>query len=296
MLTYHIGFHKTGTSAIQEWMSEHRAWLEDRGVIYPVPLSELASHGELAWGLQEQPPPWANRGYDREEVLSYYRRIVASTPASMQVVVSSEELCNLNYQEGAVEILAETLGGDARVIAYVREHAAFVASIYHHYVRTGGVDDFATWHPQQNFKMADFASRLEPWARVFGRDAVTVRSYEEATAAGDIITDFLGTFDISYGDGTASPIINVGLHPWLVEAMLGANRELDAGDIADVRLHLVRASQRLPRVDAVRYYLGDEAEDFLSSFDPYRQRLADDFGIEITPGPESQSANPGVER
>ena len=53
-------------------MSEHRAWLEERGVIYPVPISELPSHGELAWGLWEQPPPWTNRNHDREEVLSYY--------------------------------------------------------------------------------------------------------------------------------------------------------------------------------------------------------------------------------
>jgi hypothetical protein len=270
----HIGFHKTGSSATQEYMARDRDFLLAQGVDYPWRLCRFPSHGELPWSFLGPQAKWRDKDYDVDEVLTHFRAIVESNrEKGIHTVVSNEDMSLLVDWPDQFAAFVEKYGGLKPVlVAYVRDPVDTIMSYYHHNVSNRSTKlafaDFVV--ASFNHASTDYRARLAPWIDAFGRDRVVVREYAKKDSA----TDFLEMLGLERNPEDAPQRANRGIHPWYSETY----RKLPDGADGDKgRMHLRRASAEAPSVDALSYYLGDEvAEEMRKRYrGPYRRFAAE---------------------
>jgi len=181
----HIGLNKTGTSSLQDFFSMNAAALLSReGLIYPRAGRDTTAHHPLSMWAK------ATAAGDLKAAPALGDTLLSEIRGASKVVISSEDF----HTHGAksVEYLARLLAGhDVRVVLYLREHVAYLASWYQQNVQATHLscafDSFCYFTRKPLHKIA------ESWAQAFGRDKVTVRLYDRAALdGGDIVQDFAG--------------------------------------------------------------------------------------------------------
>jgi hypothetical protein len=254
----HIGFHKTGTTALQDAFSKNGEFLSNSGILFPQGLSDWPSHPELAWSFTGNIFSWQDKIYPVDEVSQFYRELIQDAPEDT-IVLSSEELCRLNYYPGTIESLRELFSGiDIRVIAYARSPKEFLASRYRHEVQQGtesqSFADFLS-NPD-NLDSARFDRRMVPWLNAFP-GKVQLRYYDRNSLInGNIISDFLNVigFDALKINGNYEDT-EVQMHPALTPFMSLVNRmEMSDDDRSTVFKTVLDLSRRVPKARADSLY------------------------------------------
>jgi len=153
----HLGFHKTGTTALQSAFAASRPSLLEHGVLYP---GRRRSHHPAAmamtgrtWGVGraggQDPDP---RDWDR------LARAAARHPG--RVLISSESFA-LTPDDAAARMVAD-LGPDrVHVVFTMRALAAVLSSSWQQYLKSGWTITYEQWLEQ-------IVSELEPGARRSG--------------------------------------------------------------------------------------------------------------------------------
>jgi hypothetical protein len=85
---FHVGPHKTGTTAIQHFLQRHVEFLRDSGIHVPKPLSADAGHHEI---------PWALLGWDL--------RLIESESTGISLEIYFEEVLNNAISAGCTSII-----------------------------------------------------------------------------------------------------------------------------------------------------------------------------------------------
>jgi len=258
----HIGFHKTGTTALQDAFAKNGELLSSSGILFPRGLSNWPSHPELAWSFAGNIFSWQDKTYPIDEVIRFYRELIEEAPEDT-IILSSEELCRLNYYPGTIDSLSEVFSGiDTRVIAYARSPREFLASRYRHEVQQGtetqSFSDFLSH--LDNLDSARFDRRMVPWTTAFP-GKVQLRYYDRTSLIdGNIISDFLNVIGFpnlkikgEYED------TEVQMHPTLAPFMSLVNRtEMPDEDRSAVFSDVLDLSRRLPKARAdLLYYEAD---------------------------------------
>ncbi|MFM8329186.1 MAG: hypothetical protein ACKN80_02965, partial [Actinomycetales bacterium] len=88
-LIIHVGFHKSGTTALQESFHLNRKELEKHGVSYPE-FGHKAHH-RLAWSLSQKPWGWAKRGGELESTKLWEKAAAFIEKDKAQTVIISSE-------------------------------------------------------------------------------------------------------------------------------------------------------------------------------------------------------------
>jgi hypothetical protein len=120
----HIGRHKTGTTAIQEFLESHSDLLKQKGILYPASGRLGAGHHNLAWELDGDGRFDPSRGTlrDLEEEIKDFDK----------VVLSSEDFSVMRGHESELGLLANVLAGQnfkVTVIIVLRERNEWLRSI-----------------------------------------------------------------------------------------------------------------------------------------------------------------------
>jgi len=176
-LVLHLGDFKTGSTAIQQLLSQEAA---GQGICYPPGFN----HAALAQAL---PDPVALAA----ELSRIAPLLNASTAA--HAVISAE---HFEFADPALlaSALARHLPGHApRLIAYVRPHSQALLARFAESTRIGSfdgdLDSYPDW-PQTGARLG-YATRFGRWRAVFGA-RFTLRLYDRHRfAGGDIRRDFL---------------------------------------------------------------------------------------------------------
>ena len=205
-LYLHIGHYKTGTSAIQKYLSENADDLAKHDYYYPPtarPRSNPTTHGDLSLTIASkhgfQPPAWYKERKDLDEV---YAEFLADCRAAPQqnIVASSEEFFQLalrNSSETALEDLRDRLVEfDVRIVLFIREPFALLKSWFGE-VNKGpfGTRPFPVFFKnlESNFLSQNLVYRR--FAAVFGAEKMIVKSYKHYGL--DHIRDFLSAIHFS---------------------------------------------------------------------------------------------------
>lgn len=207
-LVVHIGHFKTGTTALQVFLSQNPRQLARRGLDYAGYRQAHAKHSDLAFCLfRAAGVDTLMHGYDcPDSPAAIWQGLFDHVRASRRqtVIVSSEEFMRLGAHPAAAGILAGLVDGagdiDIRIIAYLRRPQSHLRSWYNQLVKMGA--------PVPGFNEAvqtliepvhfDYGLALQPWAELFGPAAVTVRAYDEASRGTNrIFADFLGLLGAS---------------------------------------------------------------------------------------------------
>lgn len=214
-LFIHIGYHKTGTSALQAFLWENRMRLASVGVHYPEVALSGSTHAKLANVLKgadferavalmrrhpavdDEPDPYALRPDEDEHRLYDELHSAVLRPELPVTVISSE--CFLEWIDPK-RVAAHVLqwGVPVKIVVYLRRQDRWIESVYNQivkdqYLRYSG--DFASM-PQH--EQLDYYATLEKWRSAFGDNSLIVRVYEpEQLKGGDVISDFLSLLDIT---------------------------------------------------------------------------------------------------
>lgn len=198
----HIGFDKTGSTALQYWLFSQRQKLSEFGVIYPVQLVRSGNGGKsflyrnqtvlTAALVSEEAIPSENlwRFGGHEKAYAAARALIAdisdaaARPDAKAIVLSSEALYSLPYY--GVQRLAQIFAQnklDPQIICYVRDPASRYAAAALQRLRNASCIAIPAGQAALNY--------VERFSRVFGPEKVSVANYGRVMAeTGDVIGDF----------------------------------------------------------------------------------------------------------
>jgi hypothetical protein len=188
-LIIHAGIHRTGTTAVQDALSDCRAQLASRGIAYPIDFtaankpSASVNHLSLAWALKRnQVAP--------DKVKSW---ILDTTPPECgTVILSAEDFCTLE-DVTFLNSLAEI--ANIEVVFYLRRQDEWINSWYNQHIRWPFDEVLSNTTPLQfldhlhRFHWLRYFDVLERWGEAVGRENVRVRVLEPGQVS-DVVGDF----------------------------------------------------------------------------------------------------------
>lgn len=192
VLFIHIGFGKTGTTAIQDCLLANRAHLIAQGLCYPRSATQdNGGHHALAVLGQESLTSQTLRELDR---LKYE----INNSGCNRAVISSENLCFMKdtYVSALFNELKEF---KIKLIFSVREQSNLIESSFLERIKTNGqppyknVNDF--WH--QHRYSFDFMHRLNNFRRFISDEDIIVKLFDKRIFInGNFINNFIDIFHI----------------------------------------------------------------------------------------------------
>lgn len=193
-LFLHIGLHKTGTSSIQSYLSDHRLDLQRLGILYPETAIPPTNHGHhlLPWSFMQREP------VDPDAIFAQINDEIATSPSDTAIISSEgfERRSSLKKIDFIAEQFAEF---DTRILVYLRRQDELIESRYNQNLKMGKVFESIQSFTETMFKhgRCDFYELCEDWAAKFGRDKILVRIY---TKTSNVIADFLEATGIDLKD------------------------------------------------------------------------------------------------
>ncbi len=222
----HVGFPKTGTSAIQACLRANQVRLAKCGYYYPrTGLTKLSGHAHLFYAIRRKQlnDPYLDRLFDtlREEL---------SQTRCRDIIISSEYFFSLDRAEIA-ELLEQFADFKVRMIVYLRRIDERLESGYVQVVRDSeqrfsrniwDYYDYLQKHPQR----VDYRFFCDQWCDLLGRENLTVRAFDRRVIKNSIVEDFLAIFGIALDDSWVAPgnLVNERIPRVVFEALLHFNQ------------------------------------------------------------------------
>tara|TARA_R110002096_G_scaffold37771_3_gene104690 strand:+ start:5136 stop:6164 length:1029 start_codon:yes stop_codon:yes gene_type:complete len=205
LIYLHIGRHKTGTTRLQEFLTQNQQHLAEYGFDYPILRKNEIAHHTIALYLMD---PATEHDSDAASLpgAEDIRTVQAGFDATQNIsIISSEGLQNIPARR-ARELVGSR---PTKIIAYFREQASYAVSAYsQHIVGTlyaGDFNDFVS----NFYQSVNYPESMSDWSGEFGLDNLRIRIYDREQMVGsDIRRDFLEMLGIDPGssgfDFTAS--------------------------------------------------------------------------------------------
>ena len=212
----HLGAGKTGTSSLQYLLAANREVLAADGTLYPrtpgkarhTRLGMFAKSDEElvrtgAWRRMGRPDPRRFRRRFRRRLLQE-----VADAGARQVLFSDEALFGLPEDAmRRLRRLTRAIGGDVRVVVYLRRQDERLVSRYQQEVKTGSVATLADWAAGYGTNLHDYHQRLSTWCRVLGRSALVVRRFERSSFLnGNLYDDFLDAVGTGLSADRLTPV------------------------------------------------------------------------------------------
>lgn len=189
-LIIHVGFHKSGTTALQE--SFHVNWesLKNSGILYP--KIGTKAHHRYAWALTQRPWGWNKRGGERVPVNVWNKAAKQIDNAKEESVLLSSEFFSELDGEKIRKIKADIKNRNVQILFTLRPLVKLLPSSYQQYLKYGITAEYEDWLHSVLDKPGE--SKINPtfwkrhfhgqvvarWADVFGAANITVLIVNEA--------------------------------------------------------------------------------------------------------------------
>ncbi len=173
----HVGFHKTGTTAIQESLFTNSKAIRVSGTTY-VRTGKKAAH-RAAWALSGKTWGWKDRGGVKTPISEWQKLLRKIKLRKGQVVVSSEFFSELSDKH-LLKLAADLKGMDVHVIFTIRPFSKMLSSSYQQYLKYGLKASYEEWlqdifaAPNKSklspsfWKRHNHAKVIDRWQRTFG--------------------------------------------------------------------------------------------------------------------------------
>lgn len=195
----HIGWEKTGTSAIQSFLGRNQSWLRHQGFRYPI-MGNVPQHLVMYNALSSSRPRRIAK------TVASIRELVRSTKEP-SIIFSHERLHDCNPAMFR-DIFKEE---DVRIIAYLRRYDYSVISYFSTIIRWGmfSINPRSTLFrrfKEEHLRYFDYYWPLSNFACVFGKESLILRKYgKEDLIGGNSVQDFMCLLGINDLDGSLWP-------------------------------------------------------------------------------------------
>jgi hypothetical protein len=183
-LILHVGFHKSGTSALQESFASQRDELQKLGVLYPS-IGKKAHH-RIAWALAQKPWGWKARGAELTPYRTFARMARLINISSAPKILLSSEFFSEFDADQIQKLASKIKGRQIKILFTLRPLAKLLSSSYQQYLKYGIKADYVEWlhsvldEPGVSKINPTFWKRhlhgevVAKWVEAFGKDNVTV--------------------------------------------------------------------------------------------------------------------------
>jgi len=185
-LILHIGRHKTGTTAIQQFLVRNPALLKANGYCFPDHGGTGFGHHDLAGALIKKNMQLS--GKTEGETLSEIRRLLSRLISGNKLtpIISSEAFQNCDPKL----VRAALSAYDVKVVMYLREPVSYLISSYTQKVHAtdyiGTIEQYADSVFQSSYK-----AFIDAWCDAFDSRNVSIKIYSrDELVKQDIVLDF----------------------------------------------------------------------------------------------------------
>lgn len=194
-----MGFHKTGTTSLQDALNRNRKELASQGITYPK-TRKFRAHHEFAWSVGQRGWGWKQFGGSDAGPGPAKRMFRLIRSSKQDLVISSEFLSDLGPEH--IRRITSSIGDkELRVIFTVRPVAKILPSAYQQEVKNGSKLTYDKWlarvlNPDKESRVrARFWKRhshhleIARWAGIVGSANVSVIVSDESKP--EFLTDTL---------------------------------------------------------------------------------------------------------
>jgi len=294
--TLHIGTTKTGSTSIQNFMADHRAFLAEKSVLYPTSLGEI-NHNAIPVFFQGQQA--ANRLQKKYDIQTPedYTAFEQAYPVKLadeialhdpdHIIISSEHMhsrCSSRAHFARLkQLLAPALTGrDLRIVVYLRPQISHIVSLYSTMLRHGTTETVDTFvsSKMEPGKLAyfDFDKLLHKWSEAFPEATIIARPFDRmAQLEHGVLSDFLALAGLApfAADMTFAAPYNQSMSSWTAETL----RLLNTLDPA-LPAHVDRMARKWLRNDVQAGTVYPDvtvARAFQAAFDEGNKRVCDAY-------------------
>ncbi len=197
----HVGMNETGSSIIQQWMSENYENLKKQGILYPKSGRKGIAHHELSsmFGFKSESNNKVSlnrinnfsKAFEKELSLSNFKTVIFSSEEFL-VDIPLDELANFFSLF------------ECKILIYLRRHDFWWEASYRSYLKHIkdnqraylDIESFIS-DKKQNKRFFNYKLILEKWSDTFGKSNVIVRPIEEDNIS-NIESDLAGVLDCDY--------------------------------------------------------------------------------------------------
>ncbi|TVO35965.1 hypothetical protein [Vibrio algivorus] len=197
-LFLHIGSHKTGTTSIQNGLSENKEALESDGFVYVTCGEHNNFHGYI---INNSPNgAYVNKNIDLHHLFR----------GNKNTIISSENFSFFFDEKSIKEIRKDLIPyfDDIKIIVYLRRQDLHLISHYQEGSKPYRESEYRLWGnaivpiPEYTLihrKYLDYHARIKLWSNVFGKDNVIIRIFEaDNLVQNDSFLDFISTLNLNY--------------------------------------------------------------------------------------------------
>jgi len=262
-LYLHVGFHKTGTTSLQDNLNRNRPALLAQGIDYPK-TRKFKAHHEFAWSAGQRGWGWKKFGGSKAGSAPAKRMYQLLRKSKLDAIISSEFLSELSPDQ--IRTLLSSIGRrELKVIFTVRPIAKILPSAYQQEVKNGSKLTYKSWlelvlEPEkENRNKTRFWDRhshdveIAKWADIVGKDRVSVIISDDANPD-FLTTSFFSLLGVSTKKFKESKkdVINRSMDLAEIELLRRINEQFDRNQgwdeyVSGIRSTLVKTwTQRKP--------------------------------------------------
>lgn len=210
----HIGTHKTGSTSLQRWLSEHRALLEGQGFGLYEGMHNKDNHIELylaamrperdSFGKQSLRDVVFDAGYTA--AVSERVRGFVQACGQENLIFTTEGLSLLRHPDELETLrgMFEGVCGAAGVVLYLRNKADYLESYRRQLLKVPGRKKSDTFwsalYVEDDTWLTDYDQLIAAYEGAFGAGSVKVIDYDgEMARRGNIIPSFAGALGLCLG-------------------------------------------------------------------------------------------------
>lgn len=256
---FHIGTHKTGTTALQQFFVDNKKLLAGKGICYENYNKVSLNHRFLI-----NRENWGKVSFDENK----------------NYIISSEDFYHTVFKISS-EIKSVLSCFNINFIIYIKRQDLMKQSVYNQIVKMDGYCSDIHSDNHYNYDYYSFLKRLE---KEFPNASVTVRPYEKSQfLGGSIFSDFLRILNIEHTNDfvTSAKVVNPSLNRDSLELARFINKlELTSDFRKSINRLIVRASVETNQVSMFRnqdILSPNESIDFLKNFEDGNAKIATDF-------------------
>lgn len=290
-LILHIGTEKTGTTAIQEFLSLNRERFLDLGFFIPKsPSSSAPNHRKLATAFFNE-----SRSDDsfqhfniknfenwRERVLTDVRGELQGCDTPVHIISSEHFSSRLTTRSEKADLYAflNSIYDEIELVSYFRRQDQYAVSLYSTYLKSGGTEKRILPN-SKNLSRYGYYEMCRDWEKVFGIGSLKARVFDRnELVSGNIVDDFCNILDVDVGgfllaEGDVNPSLTHfgqeilrNTNHLLKKGLIGAKRHAEFVGYLESKYS---GSPRLPKRSYVEQWYSQYAESNKLFFEKYCQ-------------------------